>query len=333
MNPTTTNATTCINRLAPRARRALLYLQGFDSKKILKAATHPTLDCACLDMEDGVAVNRKQDARHGIVQALSTVDFGRTERVARINSFPPTTTTTTTEADDGTHDDDDPSWDWAFQDLEALLHGPVLPDAICIPKTESAHHVRRVSQRLDALGDAAAHVRLIGMIESPTALNALSDICTAAPHRLDMLIVGGDDYASAVGAVRTTEGHELNYLRNACLAQAAAHGVSCIDTVLIDFHNTEQLSKESRRSFELGFVGKQVIHPKQIDPVQEAYSPTPGSIDYASKVVQASRDHQHGAFAHEGKMIDRPTVKQLENLLQRATLMGLYHPRQDDNEE
>ena len=73
--------------LAPRVRRALLYLQGFDFKKIGKASSHPTLDCACLDMEDGVALAKKDDAREGILKALKTVDFGRTERLVRINGF------------------------------------------------------------------------------------------------------------------------------------------------------------------------------------------------------------------------------------------------------
>ena len=104
--------------LAPRVRRALLYLQGFDQKKIAKASAHPTLDCACLDMEDGVGVTMKDHARAGIVHALQTVDFGRTEVVARINSF-----------DTG---------DLALRDLEALLQSPVLPHAIAIPKCETS---------------------------------------------------------------------------------------------------------------------------------------------------------------------------------------------------
>jgi hypothetical protein len=94
-----------ISRLSPpRVRRAFLYLQGFDGKKIAKASSHPTLDCACLDMEDGVGISRKEDARLGIVHALKTVDFGRTERVVRINAF-----------DTG---------DLAMRDLEAILACP-----------------------------------------------------------------------------------------------------------------------------------------------------------------------------------------------------------------
>jgi citrate lyase beta subunit len=143
-------------------------LQGFDGKKIAKASAHPTLDCACLDMEDGVGITMKEQAREGIVHALQTVDFGRTERVARINSF-----------DTG---------DLALRDLDALIQSPVLPDAICVPKTESAEDIIKVSERLDALGDIAANTRIIGMIESATAILNMNAICTAAPHRFDSLI-------------------------------------------------------------------------------------------------------------------------------------------------
>lgn len=295
-------------RLAPRARRALLYLQGFDAKKIAKASAHPTLDCACLDMEDGVGITMKEEARKGIVHALQNVDFGRTERVARINSF-----------DTG---------DLAMRDLEALIQCPVLPDAICVPKVESADDILRVSERLDALGDVAMHTRIIGMIESAKAVLNMSNICAAAPHRFDCLIFGADDYASTVGAKRTKASIEVDFARNMILIQAAAHGVSCIDQVQIDFHDEEQLRKESLQSFQLGYIGKQVIHPKQIDPVQESYSPSAEDIEHAAAVVQANEEHQlqgQGAFSFKGKMIDMPTVKQYESLLQAAELMGLYN--------
>ena len=249
----------------------------------------------------------KEKAREGIVHALQTVDFGRTERVARINSF-----------DMG---------DLAMRDLEALLRCPVLPDAICIPKTESAVDILQVSDRLDALGDISHDTRIIGMIESAKAVLNMNEICAAAPHRFDSLIFGADDYASTVGAKRTKASTEVDFARNMILIQASAHGVSCIDQVLIDFHDEEQLRKESLQSFQLGYVGKQVIHPKQIDPVQESYSPSPEDIEHAAAVVEANKEHQlkgEGAFAFKGKMIDMPTVKQFESLLQAAELMGLY---------
>lgn len=176
--------------LLPRVRRAFLYLQGFDGKKVAKAAAHPTLDCACLDMEDGVGITMKEQARNGIIHALKTVDFGRTERVVRINAF---------DAPD----------DLALKDLEAVLKSEVMPDAICIPKCETKEDIQQVSDRLDVLGDVAHNVRIIGMIESASAVLNMKDICSASYHRLDCVIFGGDDYASTVGATRTPSNDEL----------------------------------------------------------------------------------------------------------------------------
>jgi len=296
-----------LSSLAPRVRRALLYLQGFDKRKIAKASAHPTLDCACLDMEDGVALSKKEDARKGIIDALANVDFGRTERLVRINAFI--------------------TGDLARRDLDAVLASSVLPDGIVIPKVESATDVITVSQELDALGDVARDVRIVCMIESAKALLNMNAICTASPQRMDAVILGADDYASDVGATRTKSGEEMEFARNYMLLHAAAYGVASIDMVQIDFHDQEHLRKESEYSFRQGFSGKQIIHPKQIEPVQEAYSPTQEAITHAAAVVQAHEEHQHlghGAFEFEGSMIDAPTVKQFELLLAKARLMGLY---------
>lgn len=301
-----------LSRLSPRVRRAFLYLQGYDGHKITKAATHPTLDCVCLDMEDGVSILKKDQARAGIVHALQTVDFQRTEPVVRINALS--------------------TGELAMRDVDAILSCPVLPKAICIPKVESAADVQFVSDRLDALGDMAHDVRIMSMIESPMALLNMKEICTtASPHRMDCVILGADDYASAVGATRTSQGHEMDFARNFCLLQAAAYGVDAIDMVQIEYRNDNltQLQIESRSSFELGYTGKQVIHPNQIDPVQQAYSPTRHAIEEAALVLEANKEHQEhgeGAFSFQDKMIDAPTVKQYEKLLQRAEMMGLYLP-------
>lgn len=293
--------------LAPRVRRALLYLQGFDRRKIAKASAHPTLDCACLDMEDGVALSKKEDARKGIIDALFNVDFGRTERLVRINGFE--------------------TGDLARRDLEAVLASCVLPDGIVIPKVESSTDVLAVSQELDALGDSARDVRIVCMIESARALLNINAICAAAPERMDAVIFGADDYASNVGATRTKSGEEMEFARNYMLLHAAAYGVASIDMVMIDFHDGAHLRTESEKSFRQGFSGKQVIHPLQIDVVQEAYSPTPEAIAHAAAVVRAHDEHQlkgEGAFEFAGSMIDAPTVKQFELLLAKARLMGLY---------
>lgn len=254
-----------------------------------------------------MALSKKEDARQGIIEALANVDFGRTERLVRINGFE--------------------TGNLARRDLDAVLASPVTPDGIVIPKVESATDVLTVSQELDALGDCARDVRIVCMIESARALLNMNAICTASPHRMDAVILGADDYASNVGATRTKSGEEMEFARNYMLMHAAAHGVASIDMVQIDFHDQEHLRKESEYSFRQGFSGKQIIHPKQIEPVQEAYSPTLEAIAHAAAVVRAHVEHQklgQGAFEFHSSMIDAPTVKQFELLLAKARLMGLY---------
>lgn len=293
--------------LAPRVRRALLYLQGFDVRKIAKACAHPTLDCACLDMEDGVALCKKDDAREGIIRALENVDFGRTERLVRINGFE--------------------TGDIAKKDLEAVMSSMELPDGIVIPKVESARDILAVAEQLDALGDRAQDTRIVCMVESAKSMLNLKEIFSSCPTRLDAVIFGGDDYASHVGATRTKVGDELDFARNYLLMHAAAFDIAAIDTVQIDYHDQNYLKTESERSFQLGFCGKQIIHPIQIPTVQTAYSPPPAAIAHAEAVVNAFAEHQlagKGAFSFDGLMIDMPTVLQEKKLLQKATLMGLY---------
>jgi citrate lyase beta subunit len=158
-----------------RVRRALLYAP--DLKKIQKAAGLG-VDSICMDLEDGVAASAKATARAGIVQALATVDFGKSERVVRINAV-------------GTGHESD--------DLHALFSTKTqLPDAIVLPKVQTADDVRWVAAEIDRLaGQQAASVRLIALIESAQGLLNLPAITATAPTtRLDALIFGADDYAA-----------------------------------------------------------------------------------------------------------------------------------------
>lgn len=287
-----------------RARRALLYMPGDDLRKIRKAAGLD-LDCACLDMEDGVALNRKAEARRTIAEALQTLDFGRTERLARINAV---------------------GSGLEQADLEAVL--PARPDGIVIPKVENPEQIRWVSQVIAAaerrFGWQPGEMRLIAVVESARAIVDLAQIANADP-RLEALIFGAEDYASDIGAIRTRQSWEVFYARSAVITHAAANGLQAIDLVHIDFHNLESLYEEALEGARLGFSGKQVIHPNQVEPVQQAFTPTDEAIAYAQRVKQAFEEHQKigkGAFALDGKMIDAPIVKHAEQVLALARVSG-----------
>jgi citrate lyase beta subunit len=286
-----------------RARRALLYMPGDDRYKIEKALTLG-VDCICMDMEDGVALSRKAKARLTIAEALRELDFGRSEKLVRINA-----------AGSGLE----------TEDVQAVL--PFRPDGVVLPKVEKLEQIQWVSERVEAAelayGWPIHSIRLLAGVETPRAIMNLKDI-VSHPH-LDALIFGGEDYAASIGASRTPEALELLYARSAVVTACAAYGLQAIDMVSIDFKDLEALRREARFGAQLGYTGKQIIHPNQVAPVQEAFTPDDAAIVSARRLVQAFEVHQakgSGAFALDGRMIDMPLVKAARLVLERARAAG-----------
>lgn len=286
-----------------RPRRALLYVPGSDKRKIDKL---PSLDVDsfCLDLEDGVALSRKAEARSIVADALARMS-GNSERLARINAV-------------GSSFEQD--------DLSAVVRAR--PDGIVIPKVAHGAQVKWVSARIADLERAAGlpvgEIGLIAMIESARGIVNLAEIA-GADSRLDALIFGAEDYAADVGAIRTRDGYEVLYARSAVATHAAAFGLQAIDLLYLDFRDPEGLRREARRGAELGYSGMQIIHPDQIVPVLEAFTPDPAAVESARRIVQAYREHQaegRGAFALDGKMVDLPIVKAAERVLARAGANG-----------
>jgi citrate lyase beta subunit len=287
-----------------RARRALLYMPGDDLRKISKAATLG-VDCVCLDMEDGVAQNRKAEARATIVHALESLDFGRSERLARINPV-----------GSGLEE----------ADLSAVL--PSKPDGIVLPKVEHPEQVRWVCNQIDEAEGVQkveqGRMGVIAIVETARAIVNLGPIASAHP-RLQALIFGAEDFAGDMGAVRTPEAWEVFYARSAVVTHATAFDLQAIDMVYIDFQDIEGLREEARRGVQMGFAGKQIIHPNQVAPVQEVFTPSDDEIYQAQRIMQAYNEHQQagrGAFAMDGKMIDAPILKAAQRVLARAQAAG-----------
>lgn len=288
----------------PRARRCVLYVPGNETRKIEKAVTLGA-DCVCLDLEDGVALNRKTDARGAIANAFRSLDFGKSEKLGRINGI-------------GTG--------YESEDLEALV--PAHPDGIVVPKVSDAEELRWVSGRIAELetrhGIAVGMITLIGMIENARGLLNLREIANADP-RLQALIFGAEDYAADVGAMRTREGWEVLYARSAVVTACAAFGLQAIDLLYLDFRDGQGLRAEAARGAELGYAGMQVIHPNQVPIVQEVFTPTEQAIISAKRIVDAARENLaegHGAFALDNKMVDMPIIKAAERVLTRARAAG-----------
>ncbi len=203
-----------------RSRRALLYVPGNERRKIDKA-TGLGADSVCLDLEDGVAMNRKVEARQIVAAALHTLDFGRSERLARINAVG-----SGLEADD----------------LAAVL--PARPAGIIIPKVTDPDDVHWVSDQIGvaerSMRLAKGSIRLLLMIENAKGIVNLPSIASA-DRRIDALIFGAEDFAADIGAVRTRTGWEVFHARSAVVTYAAAFELQAIDLLDIDFRDLDHL--------------------------------------------------------------------------------------------
>jgi citrate lyase beta subunit len=285
------------------SRRALLYMPGDDRHKIEKATTLG-VDCICMDMEDGTALKKKAEARATIARALQELDFGKSEKIARINGI-------------GSGFEKD--------DILAVL--PYHPDGIVIPKVEELSQIQWADQFIETAelkhGWRINSVRVLIGVETARGILNLKEF--ASHPRLDALIFGGEDYAASVGATRTPGAGELLYARLATVNAAAAYGLQAIDMVMIDFKDLELLRSESVSGARLGFAGKQIIHPAQVEPVQAAFTPDDEAIAHAKRIVEtfeAAQSTGTGAYALDGKMIDMPVLKNAQKLLDRAKAAG-----------
>ena len=287
-----------------RVRRALLYMPGDDMHKIEKAIGLG-VDCICMDIEDAVASSRKPEARSTIFQALQSLDFGRAEKLVRINPV---------------------GSGFVEEDLRAVLDAR--PDGIVIPKVGTPEQVRWVSMRLAEAerehGWPVGSIVLLALIETALGVVNLREIASADP-RLQALIFGAEDLAGDIGAVRTREGWEVFYARGAVVTHAAAFGLQALDMVYMDLRDIDGLVKESQEAAGMAYTGKQIIHPNQVQPVQEAFSPSDEAIASARRVVEAAAQNQSdgkGAFTLDGKMVDAPVVRAAEWVLERAKAAG-----------
>jgi citrate lyase beta subunit len=287
-----------------RTRRALLYMPGDDLHKIEKAITLG-VDSICMDLEDGVAYNHKTAARDTITKALNQLTFGDSERLVRINPV---------------------NSPFIEADLEITL--PARPDGIVVPKVESASQIRWVSHQIAEVEEfhewEPGKIALLVIVESAKGILNLTEISNADP-RLDALIFGAEDLAGDIGATRTPESLEIFYARSVLILHAKAAGLQAIDMVCMDFSQPDRLRDEAMQGLNLGYTGKQVIHPRQIPIVQQVFTPGQDEIERATRLLEAYQDHLKngvGAFAIDGKLIDAPVIRAAENVLQRARAAG-----------
>ncbi|XP_064218247.1 citramalyl-CoA lyase, mitochondrial isoform X3 [Aotus nancymaae] len=223
-------------------RRAVLYVPGNDEKKIKKIPSL-NVDCAVLDCEDGVAANKKNEARLRIVKTLEDFDLGSTEKCVRVNSV---------------------SSGLAEEDLETLLQSRVLPSSLMLPKVESPEEIQWFADKFSfhLKGRKLEQpMNLIPFVETAMGLLNFKAVCEETlkigPQVglfLDAVVFGGEDFRASIGATSSKETLDILYARQKIVVIAKAFGLQAIDLVYIDFRDGDGLLRQSREGAAMGFT-------------------------------------------------------------------------------
>ncbi len=269
-----------------RPRRSVLYMPGSNARAIEKAKTLDA-DSIILDLEDSVAPQSKAAARAQVGEAVRAGGFGPREVVVRINGL------------------DTPWW---TDDVEVVAHAK--PDAILVPKVSSPSQFDDVIRRFYAVG-ATHELRLWAMLETPLAMLRVESIAAAARDpeiRLTAFVMGTNDLAKETRAkIAPGRAAMLPWLMT-CLAAARAYGVDLIDGVYNNLGDADGFAQECAQGRDLGFDGKTLIHPNQIEACNKAFSPTPDEVAQARKIIAAfalPENDGKGVVALDGRMVER----------------------------
>lgn len=275
-----------------KPRRSVLYMPAAN-ERALEKAKEIAADALIFDLEDAVAPDAKDDARDRACAALRTGGYGNREIAIRANG-------------QGTK--------WHDADLEAIAQ--VGPDAVLVPKVNSAEEVRAIEASLERFG-APAHTKIWAMLETPIAILNAYEIC-ASSERLTLLVMGTNDLIKELHAQRVSDRSPLmSALGLSVLAARAANKV-ILDGVFNDINDVDGFINECRQGCAMGFDGKTLIHPSQVEPCNEAFAPNAQEVEYARRVILAF-DEAHadgrGVVTIDGRMIENLHVDEARRVL------------------
>ena len=272
--------------MAIRPRRSVLYMPGSNVRALEKAKTLP-VDGVIVDLEDSVAPETKETARKQAADAVKAGGFGGREVFIRINGV------------------DSP---WHADDLSAAARAA--PDVILVPKVSTPDTLELIGRRLLDMG-TDRKTRVWAMIETPLAIFNILSIAAEARDsetRLSGFVMGTNDLAKDTRA-RLVPGRApmLPWL-SMCVAAARVHGIDILDGVYNDIGNADGFINECRQGVDLGFDGKTLIHPSQIEPCNTAFSPSPAEVEWARKMIEAfdlPENRGKGVVSIDGRMVER----------------------------
>lgn len=268
-------------------RRSILFV-GALALEGLEPAFASGADLVCIDLEDAVPPDRKDEARAAVVARLATVrPPPGVQFIARVNAVP------TLEG---------------AADLAALLEGVPAMGAFMLPKVESAEEVRAASRAIEA---AKRDVELLAIIETAPGLETAPDIARADP-RLAALVFGGFDLSTALGCEMAWE--PLLYARSRVVHAAAMASLQVIDSPYPNVDDLEGLAADCARIKALGMTGKAAKHAKQVATIRSAFTPSAAEVARAKLIVERFRADPTRPLVHEGRLIELPAIKRLERL-------------------
>lgn len=283
-----------------RLRRTMMFVPG-NNPAMLKDAGIYGADSIMFDLEDGVSLAEKDAARVLVYEALTHVDYGQAELVVRVNG------------------QDSPYY---ANDVKAMVKAGV--DVIRLPKTESAAMIQQLEQDVAAaekeFGRAEGSTHLMAAIESALGVLKAPEIA-AASKRMIGIALSAEDYTTDMKTHRYPDGAELEFARNMVLHAARAAGIAAFDTVFTNMDDLDGFIRETEHIHQLGFDGKSLINPRQIETVNKVYEPTEKEIEKAKNVIAAIEEARlkgSGVIAMNGQMVDRPVVLRAQRVMKLA---------------
>ncbi|CAN5778389.1 CoA ester lyase [soil metagenome] len=278
-----------------RPRRSVLYMPGANTRALEKARSLPA-DALIFDLEDAVAPEAKETARGNVVLAAESKAYGKREIVIRCNGL---------------------NTAWGEADIAAIATSGA--DAILVPKVESAAEVTHVVSLLDTAG-APTTMTVWAMMETPKGILRAEEIAGAHP-RLALFVMGTNDLVKDMRARHTPMRLPMVTALGIGMLAARAHGLTILDGVYNDIQDAEGFRAVCRQGLEMGFDGKTLIHPSQVEPCNEVFAPSAAELDMAGKIVAAFKVAQAAGKAVvtvDGRMIENLHVAQAERALALA---------------
>ncbi len=285
-----------------KKRRTMLYIPGNNPAMLQQGGVYGA-DSILLDLEDAVALNQKDAARILVKNMVKYIKFCDAEVCVRVNHT------------------DTP---FGREDLEVIV--PLQPDAIRFPKTETVEELDKLLKTIADIekkhGITNSKMTIHAMIETALGVQNVFDIAKYS-KRVDAITIGGQDLTADMNISNSKDGSGIDLARKMIVMAAKANNIDAIDTVFVDVNDEEGLRAETEYAKKLGFAGKAVINPRQIDVIHEVYTPSENEIRKAYKIVKEAKKKKEegiGVFAIDGKMVDAPVIARAQHILDLANV-------------